>query len=185
MMSRIIKMDALTDFNAMFTAIAEAREVDEAVGIRDEAIRLETNARRARNKQARRKARELQLEAARKAGQLLIAMQKAGLRETGRATKGFRAGAPTGLPTLDVLGPYRMESQTWQKLATIPQDKWDAALADKTVMPTTAGMLRLIAEPKSNPRKGEKRTVSIDVICADKQAQPRAALDTGSGRRVR
>jgi hypothetical protein len=114
---------------------------------------LEKNARRARDKEAKRKARELWLGAERKAGQLLIDAGKAGLRESGRATKGFRAGAPTGLPKLEDLGPYRKESQIWQRLAAIPQDLWDAALAD-TVMPTRAGMLRLIAEPKSNPRKG-------------------------------
>jgi hypothetical protein len=71
----------------------------------------------------------------------------------------------------------RKESQIWQKVAAVPQGLFDAALTDKTVMPTTAGMLRLIAEPKSNPRKGEKRVLPLSAICADEQAQPRAALE--------
>jgi len=39
-----------------------------------------------------------------------------------------------------------------------------------SIMPTMAGMLRLIAKPKSNPRKGGKRSVSIDVIRDDERA---------------
>src|SRR5258708_38491270 len=75
-------------------ALDETHEVAAVVDIHDRAITLEKNARRARDKEARRKARELWLGAERKAGQLLIDAGKAGLRESGRATKGFRAGAP-------------------------------------------------------------------------------------------
>jgi hypothetical protein len=166
-------MDALTplpDFDVMRREIEEAHEVAKVAGIRDQAIALETYARRARNTGAEREAIEIQLLAMRKAGQLLIEAGKAGLRETGRPTKGAKVGTATALPKLKDYGIGRHESQRWQKLATIPQDKWDAALADKTVMPTTAGMLRLIAGPKSNPRKGGKRSVSIDVIRDDERA---------------
>jgi hypothetical protein len=145
-------------------ALDDAREVAAVVGIHDQAITLETNARRARNKEARRKAREIWLEAERKAGQLLIDTGKAGLRESGRATKGFRAGAPTGLPKLKDIGPYRTESQIWQRLAAIPQDLWDAALAD-SVMPTRAGMLRLIEpQPTSMGPSPKIHSISLSSI---------------------
>jgi hypothetical protein len=132
---------------------------------------LETYARRARNTEAERKATEIQLCAMRKAGQLLIEAGKAGLRETGRPTKGAKVGTATALPKLKDYGIGRHESQRWQKLAKVPQDKFEAALADMSIMPTMAGMLRLIAGPKSNPRKGGKRSVSIDVIRDDERAR--------------
>jgi len=156
-------MDALTplpDFAALRREIEEAHEVAEVACIRDRAIAWATNARRARNTEAERQAVEIQLLAMRKAGQLLIAMQKAGLRETGRPTKGAKVGTATVVPKLKDYGIGRHESQRWQRLAAIPQDLWDAALADKTVRLTMLGMFRLIAGPKSNPRKGEKRSAS-------------------------
>jgi hypothetical protein len=158
-------MDALTplpDSDALRTAVEEAHEVAEVAGIRDQAIALETYARRVRNVEAERQAVEIQFLAMRKAGQLLIAMQKAGLRETGRPTKGAKVGTATALPKLKDYGIGRHESQRWQKLAKVPQDKFEAALADKTVRLTMLGMFRLIAE-------GEKRSVSIGVIRDDER----------------
>jgi DNA topoisomerase VI subunit B len=167
-------MDALPplpDFDALRRALEEAHEVAEVAGIRDQAIALETHARRrARNTEAKRKATEIQLCAMRKAGQLLLEAGKAGLRGTGRPTKGAKVGTATALPKLKDYGIGRHESQRWQKLAKVPQDKFEAALADMSIMPTMAGMLRLIAGPKSNPRKGGKRSVSIDVIRDDERA---------------
>jgi DNA topoisomerase VI subunit B len=186
-------MDALTplpDSDALRTAVEEAHEVAEVAGIRDQAIALETYARRVRNVEAERQAVEIQFLAMRKAGQLLIAMQKAGLRETGRPTKGAKVGTATALPKLKDYGIGRHESQRWQKLAKVPQDKFEAALADKTVRLTMLGMFRLIAE-------GEKRSVSIGVIRDDerphrakqksafeqaKSASPECAVFTNCGK---
>jgi Histidine kinase-, DNA gyrase B-, and HSP90-like ATPase len=148
-------MDALTplpDFDVMRREIEEAHGVAKVAGIRDQAIALETYARRARNVEAERQAVEIQLLAMRKAGQLLIEARKAGLRETGRPTKGAKVGTATALPKLKDYGIDRHESQKWQKLAKVPQDKFEAALADMSIMPTMAGMLRLIAGPKSKQK---------------------------------
>ena len=63
-------MDALTplpDFDVMRREIEEAHEVAGVAGIRDQAIALETYARRARNTGAEREAVEIQLLAMRKA----------------------------------------------------------------------------------------------------------------------
>jgi hypothetical protein len=84
-------MDAITpptDFAALRRALDEAHEIAAVAGIRDQAIVEETHARRARNKEATRQAREIQLLAIRKGGQLLTKSGQAGLRKSGRATKG-------------------------------------------------------------------------------------------------
>jgi len=49
----------------------------------------------------------------------LIEAGKAGLRETGRPTKGAKVGTATALPKLKDYGIGRHESQRWQKLAKV------------------------------------------------------------------
>src|SRR5262249_6681477 len=81
------------------------------------------------------------------------------------------------------IGIDRAKSRQLQAFARLSEQQFKAALADRTKMLTVAGILRLYAKPKPtgdgiNSGGGEKRTVSLDVIHADEQAQPRAALDT-------
>jgi len=73
-------------------------------------------------------------------GRWLLDSAKAKLRYI-RATD-TKIGAPTHLITLDKLGISRRESQRLQDLAEIPEHKFKATLADKSVMPTVACILR-------------------------------------------
>jgi DNA topoisomerase VI subunit B len=178
-------MDALpplSDFDALRRMLEEARHVAEVAGIRDQAIALETYARRARNVEAERQAVEIQFLAMRKAGRLLIESGKAGLRSSGRPGTGTKIGAPTSLLKLKDYGIGRHESQRWQKLATIPQDKWDAALADKTVRLTMLGMFRLIAEPKLRDDERAHRAKQTPAFELAKSASSEGAVFTNCGK---
>jgi len=83
---------------------------------------------------AERKFQEIRSSAQSRVGELLLEMGKAGVRETGKPTKGRRVGTYTSLPKLrDLGGITRKESQDWQRLAKRQGRKFKAALAGKTV----------------------------------------------------
>ncbi len=83
---------------------------------------------------AERQFREIRSSAQLRAGELLLEMGKAGIRETGKPTKGRRVGAYTTVPKLrDLGGIARKQSQDWQRLAKRQRRKLEAALAGQTV----------------------------------------------------
>ncbi len=83
---------------------------------------------------AERQFREIRSSAQLRAGELLLEMGKAGIRETGKPTKGRRVGAYTTVPKLrDLGGITRKQSQDWQRLAKRQRRKLEAALAGQTV----------------------------------------------------
>jgi hypothetical protein len=83
---------------------------------------------------AERQFREIRSSAQLRAGELLLEMGKAGIRETGKPTKGRRVGTYTTVPKLrDLGGITRKQSQDWQRLAKRQRRKLEAALAGKTV----------------------------------------------------
>jgi hypothetical protein len=45
------------------------------------------------------------------------------------------------------MGISEKQSRQWQKLGEVPADLFNAALKDKTAMPTTNGIIRAAAEP--------------------------------------
>jgi hypothetical protein len=142
----IVTATALVRYDAMCRAIAEAHAVDEVKDIRDKALAWEMYSRQAKNYDAERDAIDIRIRAERKAGQLLKAMEKA---------KGGRPSDKTGNTTLPVslqeLGVSKRQSADWQKLADVPDEEFDAALADKTARPTTNGIIRATTPPKVTP----------------------------------
>jgi hypothetical protein len=135
----------------MCRAIDAAFEVDEVTPIRDKALALEFAARIAKNIDAEQKACEIRLRAERKAGELLAQMEKA----NGKRIDLVERGDQVSRPTLRDLGITKDQSSDWQKLAKVPQDEFEAALADKTTKPSTNGIIRANAEPK--PQSCERR----------------------------
>jgi hypothetical protein len=140
----------LMRYDAMCRAIDAAYEVDEAKNIRDRAIALEVYSRQAKNTEAERKACEIRLRAERKAGKLSAKLEKSPGKRTDLQPiptmgRGSKAEA------LHKAGVTPKQAEQWEKLAAVPEPKFEAALADPTTKPTTAGIIRANEEPKPNP----------------------------------
>jgi hypothetical protein len=167
MMSSITEMGVLMDFDAMCTAIAKAgrdamnlvgepdagnlptqfeRALRELMGLRADGIRWKHYSKQ--DLETRCKAHRVRRIAEREIGRLLLAMVEAGLRTAGRATEGHKAGAPTGLPTLDDLGIDRVDSQKWQKLARLSDEEFEAMLTGEIARLTTPRRRSSSAGPK-------------------------------------
>jgi DNA N-6-adenine-methyltransferase (Dam) len=131
---------ALVRYDAMCRAIAECHSVDEAKDIRDKAVALEVYARQAKNFEAERKAAEIRVRAERHCGLLLKEMPKAA---GGRPYQGsYSSDEPRG-KTLAELGISYDQSSEWQQLADVPEDEFEAALAE----PERPSAIRIINRP--------------------------------------
>jgi hypothetical protein len=137
----------LVKYDAMVSAIAAAYKVDEVKDIRDQALALEMYSRLARNTEAEQQACEIRLRAERKAGKLLRRMEKA----KGSLRRGTTTLPREETPTLRDLNITKKQSSDWQKLADVPEQEFEAALADPTTKPTTSGIISANAEPKQGP----------------------------------
>jgi hypothetical protein len=120
----------LIRYDAMCSAIEAAYAVDEVKDIRDKALALEIYARQALNVEAERQACEIRLRAERKAGQLLAKTIKKG------GDKKSKSADTTSI--LEPLGISKDQSSKWQKLAAVPDDEFDAVLADRAAKPITS-----------------------------------------------
>ena len=139
-------------YDAMCRAIDVAHAVDEAKDIRDKALAFEVYARQAKNIDAERRAVGIRLRAERKAGALLSEREKA----KGAAGNPGGRGAPivrsdddtAHTPTLNDLGISKQQSSDWQRLADVPEEQFEEALADRSRKPTTAGLIREHTPPE-------------------------------------
>jgi hypothetical protein len=103
-------------------ALAEAKRIDEVKKIRDKALALQEYGRRAKDKRLVGDAKELQLYAEEKAGDLILERKAAGLEAKGTRgqTSAFSGGSrsePPGAPTLAELGIDKKLSVRAQKYA--------------------------------------------------------------------
>jgi hypothetical protein len=133
----------LVRYDAMCRAIAEAHAVDEVKDIRDKAIALEYYARQARTTEAERKACEIRLRAERKVGRLTSEMETA----QGERTDTTSSHRATKLRALQDAGISKDQASKWERLAAIPDDEFEAALASPE-MPSTSGILAAHTPPK-------------------------------------
>ena len=131
----------LVRYDAMCRAIDAAFEVDEVKDIRDKAIALETYARQAKNVEAERQACEIRLRAERKAGHLTKQLEKAPGARTDQEPLGSMQRGRTKREALEAAGVTTDQAHRWEKLAGIPEDRFEAALGGPD-MPTTSGILQ-------------------------------------------
>jgi hypothetical protein len=133
----------LVRYDAMCHAIAAAYSVDEVKDIRDKARAIEVYARMAKNTEAERQACEIRLRAERKAGQLTAQMETA----QGSRTDLTSSHDATKLDTLHKAGISKDQASKWERLADIPDEEFEQALAgpDK---PTTSSIIAAHAEPR-------------------------------------
>jgi len=124
---------ALTRYEAARRALAEARRVDEVKGIRDRAAALAQYAHQAKDTQLLKDATEIRFRAERRRGELLAAMPKAKEAEGnpgGRGAPIVRSPVETAQsPTLAELGITKTQSSRWQKLAALPDEKFEIRIA--------------------------------------------------------
>lgn len=135
-------------YDAMCRAIDAAYEVDEVKDIRDRALAFETYARQAKNIEAERRACKIRLRAEKKAG----ALDKLRKKLKGRPQKGSAEEPFSQPPTLRDLGVSKRQVHDWRKLDDVPQDQFEAALADPDVKPTTKGIIAA-AEAEKHPER--------------------------------
>ena len=138
---------SLVRYDEMCRAIDAAYKVDEVKHIRDEAIAWEVYSRQAKNFEAEMRACQIRLRAERQAGRLLKRRDKAtGTAGLGRPPLGGRVAEPPNQETLADLGISKGQSSRWQKLADVPEDQFEAALAAPDI-PTANGIIEAAAAP--------------------------------------
>jgi hypothetical protein len=133
-------MTDLVLYDNMCRAIGEAYQLDEVKDIRDQARALELYARQANNFQAEERCKEIRVRAERKWGQLYSASEKA---KGGNPNLSFDTTGSAPM-TLSDMGVSRDQSSRWQKLGEVPDDEFEAALAERRVE-------QLIAKPEKEP----------------------------------
>lgn len=148
----------LVKYDAMCHAIDAAYEIDEVKDIRDRVAALEHYSRQAHNVEAERRCCEIRLRAERKAGALLQQMEK--------APGGNPSFTPRGSEkTLGELGITYDQSSQWQKLASVPLEEFEAALA-RPHKPTTAGIITAASSPKPMPDIDPEIKTDIEQLAA-------------------
>ncbi|WP_434110425.1 hypothetical protein [Paraburkholderia caffeinilytica] len=130
---------ALVDlrYQAMCRAIAECAAVDEVKDIHDKAMALEVYARQANNFEAERTAQEIRVRAAKRIGALLNerpAPAKGGDRKSAeyQRSREVTIDSDPHPETLRALGISKNQSSQWQQLAAVPDETFEAVMADKS-----------------------------------------------------
>lgn len=130
-MNALVKTAAetgLARYDAARYALQEAVAVDEVKNIRDKALAMAAYAKQAGDTALIEMATEIRVRAERKAGEMLAAMPKAtGAKGVGpiAVPQGYRNGSQT----LAELGVTKKQSARWQKLAAVPEDQFEEAVA--------------------------------------------------------
>jgi len=148
----------LVRYDAMCEAIDRCESVDEAKVIRDKAIALAAYSKQALNKDAARKCEQIRIRAERRAGELLT---ESGKNRT-RANKG-RPTEMSGVTTLSDYGITRDQSSVWQKLAEIPEERFEAEL-NKPDIPSTNQILQSMSCAHVSHNSGESEWYTPSTI---------------------
>lgn len=119
-------MSALTKYSEAKRALAAVRTARDAKTIRDQATALQVYAKQALDAELECWAAEIRLRSERKLGEILVETEKA---KAGRPTKIGRASRPI-LPTLKELGITKDLSAAAQKLARIPERRFEAYIKE-------------------------------------------------------
>lgn len=127
-------------------ALAEARAVDEVKDIRDKAAAMSAYARQAKDPDLIAWATEIKIRAERKCGELLREGAKNGERATDGRPKKPSHDTTVSVPTLSDIGISRDQCSRWEKLADMPEEHFETAVAtakEHAGQVTTAHMLRV------------------------------------------
>ncbi len=137
----------LVTYDAARAALQKAARVDEVKDIRDKAIALAAYARQAKDEDMARWVAEIKARAEWRAGEMLAEMAERGERQT---KKGVSSRNDTPLPKLNDLGVSRNQASDWQKIATIPEAKFERVLAAAERPITTKALLLQVPKPATS-----------------------------------
>jgi len=161
---------SLTHFQIAKRELALATRVDEVKGIRDKAEALRAYHRQIGSSlEMQNQCAEIKIRAERRAGELL----KERDLHAGRPSKEWSHDATISRPvgTLPELGITRDESSRWQRIASVPEDRFEAHIAEakghhKEL--TTASVLGLAKVIRRNERAADvvntSRIVTLDTL---------------------
>lgn len=149
-------------YDSMCRAIAECAAVDEVKDMRDKAMALEVYARQAQNFEAERTAQEIRVRAEKQAGRLLGDMPKAkgggDRKSTEYHTSSQSRGDVADADSLRARGISYNQSSQWQELAKVPEETFEAAIADKTEPLSATRIIerhKAITQPPVEPAPAE------------------------------
>lgn len=133
-------MTQLVRYEAACKAVSEARTIDEAKAIHNQAEAMRAYARQAKNRQLEVDAAEIRMRAERRLGEILAAAKNAGQIQTGRPEKKngsneepFNNGSneePFQRVTLSEVGIDKKLSHRAQALAAVPEPQFEAMVTD-------------------------------------------------------
>lgn len=139
-------MTALVRYEAARAALQAAHDVDEVKDIRDKAQAMAAYARQAQDNAMVLWASEIKVRAERRAGEMLAEMPK---HNGGRPAKTGNSASPVS-ETLKDMGVSKRQSAQWQKVAAIPDEKFEKVVEEMkdAGLITTSAVLRTATKPK-------------------------------------
>ena len=153
-------MTALVRYEAARAALQAAHDVDEVKDIRDKHQAVAAYARQAQDNAMVLWASEIKVRAERRAGEMLAERKANGSRATpaGNVNPRTKVSSST-TPTLDDLGITRDQSSKWQKVAAIPDEKFEKVVEEMkdAGLITTAAVLRTATKPKKVKAKAAEK----------------------------
>lgn len=138
----------LVRYDAMCNAIAECHSVDEVTEIHDKALAMELYARQALNLEAERQAAQIRIRAEVKAGDLMRELERDSKKQAGQKKAHSTAKHASEFQSaIERAGISRPTAHRWQQLSDVAKshpEKFEEALGEPNVVPTTSGILRAV-----------------------------------------
>lgn len=123
-------MTNLIRYDAACQALAEAKTVDEVKDIRDKAEAMRAYARQSKNKQLEVDAADIRARAERRLGEMIVSQKESvGLNAGARGVG--KSGVPLKHPTLADVGIDKKLSSRAQKMAAVPEERFEELLAER------------------------------------------------------
>lgn len=146
-------------YEAMRGAIARCEKVDEIANLADQAVAAQAYFRQSQDVDNEMQASRIRVRAERRLGEILRRMAMAGER----AGKGDRVAnvAPRDISTLDNLGIPRDRASRAMQLAEVPQEQFDAALAEQQIAQPRRILRELREPPKPEPLVPIDKTLAL------------------------
>ena len=143
-------INQISNYNAARQALQIAASVDEVKDLRDKALALEAYAMQAKDTAMLAWATEIKIRAERRAGEMLAAMQI----KPGRPSKQeiLVRNEDLATPILSDIGISYDQSANWQKIAAMPEQQFEDAIANKSVSAiSTRSILKTINQSENAP----------------------------------